>query len=218
MSEPLIRLGDSATIERWQLPEVTGPVIGLAESRRRQDNELRHALQQAEARGYQAGFERAQGENRARLAALEERIRRIDAVMGVLARPLEQLDAEVEAELVQLALAVGKQLARRELRIEPAQIIAIVRESLAQLPLTARELRVHMHPEDAATVREHLSAGAGERLWTLVEDPTLSRGGCLVQAESSRVDARLESRIAAIATNAFGDERVAERTPTGETP
>ena len=218
MSEPLIRLGDSATIERWQLPEVTGPVIGLAESRRRQDNELRHALQQAEARGYQAGLERAQGENRARLAALEERIRRIDAVMGVLARPLEQLDAEVEAELVQLALAVGKQLARRELRIEPAQIIAIVRESLAQLPLTARELRVHMHPEDAATVREHLSAGAGERLWTLVEDPRLSRGGCLVQAESSRVDARLESRIAAIATNAFGDERVAERTPTGETP
>ena len=218
MSEPFIRLGDSATIERWQLPEVTGPVIGLAESRRRQDNELRHALQQAEARGYQAGLERAQGENRARLAALEERIRRIDAVMGVLARPLEQLDADVEGELVQLALAVGKQLARRELRIEPAQIIAIVRESLAQLPLTARELRVHMHPEDAATVREHLSAGAGERLWTLVEDPTLSRGGCLVQAESSRVDARLESRIAAIATNAFGDERVAERTPTGETP
>ena len=218
MSEPFIRLGDSATIERWQLPEVTGPVIGLAESRRRQDNELRHALQQAEARGYQAGLERAQGENRARLAALEERIRRIDAVMGALARPLEQLDADVEGELVQLALAVGKQLARRELRIEPAQIIAIVRESLAQLPLAARELRVHMHPEDAATVREHLSAGAGERLWTLVEDPTLSRGGCLVQAESSRVDARLESRIAAIATNAFGDERVAERTPTGETP
>ena len=217
MSEPRTRLGDSATIERWRLPEVSGPVIGLAESRRRQDNELRHALQQAEARGYQAGLERAQAENRVHLAALEERIQRIDGVMSLLARPLEQLDAEVEAELVQLALAVGKQLARRELRIEPAQIIAIVRESLAQLPLAAREVRVHMHPEDATIVREHLSAGAGERLWTLVEDPTLSRGGCLVQAESSRVDARLESRIAAIAANAFGDQRTAERADSGET-
>lgn len=218
MSEPRTRLGDSATIERWRLPEVSGPVIGLAESRRRQDNELRHALQQAEARGYQAGLERAQAENRAHLAALEERIQRIDGVMSLLARPLEQLDAEVEAELVQLALAVGKQLARRELRIEPAQIIAIVRESLAQLPLAAREVRVHMHPEDATIVREHLSAGAGERLWTLVEDPTLSRGGCLVQAESSRVDARLESRIAAIAANAFGDERTVGRRGPGENP
>ena len=217
MSEPRPRLGESATIERWQLPEVSGPVIGLAESRRRQDNELHHAVQQAEARGYQAGLERAQGENRARLAALEERIRRIDAVMGALARPLEQLDADVEGELVQLALAVGKQLARRELRIEPAQIIAIVRESLAQLPLAAREVRVHMHPEDAATVREHLSTGAGDRVWTLVEDPTFSRGGCLVQAESPRVDARLESRIAAIAANAFGDQRTAERADSGET-
>lgn len=215
MSEPRIHLARAATIERWQLPEVIGPVIGLTDVRR-QDNDVRQALQQADARGYQAGLERAQEEIRARLGALEERIRRFDALLGVLARPLEQLDAEVEGELVQLALAVGKQLARRELRIEPTQIIAIVRETLAQLPLAAREVRVRLHPEDAATVREHLAAGSGERVWTLVEDPTLTRGGCLVQSESSRIDARLESRIAAIAASALGDERAVERAGPGE--
>jgi flagellar assembly protein FliH len=216
LSELSNRSAAAATVERWQLPEVSGPVIGLAEMRRREESDVRQALQQAEARGYQAGLERGQGEIHARLAALEERSRRLDAVLEALARPLEQLDAEVEGELVQLALAVGKQLARRELRLDPSQIIAIVRESLRQLPLAAREVRVHLHPEDAATLREHLPAGGGERVWTLVEDPTLARGGCLVQSESSRVDARFESRVTAIAANALGDERANARAPAGE--
>jgi flagellar assembly protein FliH len=218
LSERRERFTGTAAVERWQLPEVSGPVIELADARRRDDNELRHAQQQAEARGYQAGMERADAELRARLAALDERVQRLDALLAQLARPLESLDAEVEYELVELALAVGKQLARRELRTEPAQIIAIVRESLAQLPLAAREIRVQLHPEDAKTVRERLGAGSGERAWSLVEDPTVTRGGCIVQSEASRVDARMEGRIAAIAANALGDERTADRAAAAEAP
>jgi len=138
-------------------------------------------------------------------------VKRVDAALQLLARPLEQLDAEIESELARLALAIGKQLARRELRVEPTQVIAILRESLALLPATAREVRVHLHPEDAATVREHLTTPAGGRAWTLVEDPTLSRGGCIVHSDASRIDARLESRIAAIAASALGDERAEPR-------
>jgi len=218
LSELRGRLTGAAPVERWQLPEVSGPVIELADARRRSDNELRQAQQQAEARGYQAGMERAEAELRARLAAIDERVQRLDSVLALIARPLESLDAEVERELVELALAVGKQLARRELRTEPTQIIAIVRESLAQLPLAAREVRVHLHPDDAQTVRERLAAGGGERAWSLIEDPTLTRGGCLVQSEMSRIDARMESRIAAIAANALGDERTAERSAAPEAP
>ena len=218
MSELRGRFTGAAPVERWQLPEVSGPVIELADARRRSDNELRQAQQQAEERGYQAGMERAEAHLRARLAAIDERVQRLYSVLALIARPLDSLDAEVERELVELALAVGKQLARRELRTEPSQIIAIVRESLAQLPLAAREVRVHLHPEDAQTVRERLAAGAGERAWTLIEDPTLTRGGCLVQSEASRIDARIESRIAAIAANALGDERTAERSAAPQTP
>lgn len=212
MSEPSAR---AAPVERWQLPEVRGPVVGLGDQRRLQEQEVREAQQRAEARGYEAGLARAQTEMRARVTVLEERIRRLDEVLGLLARPLEQLDAEVERELVRLAVAVGKQLARRELGVDPAQIIAIVRQSLAQLPVAAREVRVHLHPQDAATVREHLSATSAERVWTVIEDPALSRGGCLVQSESSRIDARFESRVAAIAAGALGDERSAGREAIG---
>jgi flagellar assembly protein FliH len=218
LSEVRGKFSGSASIERWQLPEVSGPVIELADARRRSDHELRQAQQQAEARGYQAGMERAEAELRTRFAALDERVQRLDALLALMARPLEVLDAEVERELIELALAIGKQLARRELRTEPTQIIAIVRESLAQLPLAAREVRVHLHPEDAQTVRERLAAGSGERAWSVIEDPALTRGGCVVQSEASRIDARLESRIAAIAANALGDERTVERSSAPEAP
>ncbi len=205
----------AANVERWRLPEVDGPIVGRPREERTRtaaaEESLRLALKEAEARGYEAGIARARAETTPRLAALDERVKRLDAALQVLARPLEQLDTDMEGELAQLALAIGKQLARRELRIDPTQVIAILRESLALLPAAAREVRVHLHPEDAATVREHLSPPSSERAWTIVEDPTLSRGGCVVHSQSSRIDARLEARIAAIAASALGDERVVTR-------
>jgi flagellar assembly protein FliH len=204
----------SAIIERWRLPEVAGPIVGRSLEDRgtaAAEESVRRALKDAETRGYEAGMARARAETSAHLEALGERVKRLDAALHLLSRPLEQLDADIEGELAQLALSIGKQLARRELRIEPAQVIAILRESLALLPAAAREVRIHLHPEDAATVREHLTAPGAERAWTIVEDPTLSRGGCVIHSQSSRIDARLEARIAAIATSALGDDRVAGR-------
>jgi flagellar assembly protein FliH len=64
-----------------------------------------------------------------------------------------------------------------------------------------------LHPEDAAIVRERLSEPVSERAWTLVEDPTMSRGGCVIRTENSQIDARLESRISVVIANALGDER-----------
>jgi flagellar assembly protein FliH len=142
---------------------------------------------------------------------LTARVAQLDSILQLLGQPLAQLDGEVEKELLHLTLAVGKQLARRELRVDPTQVIGIIRESLSQLPASAREIRIHLHPEDAATVRERLAEPAKERAWTVVEDPTLSRGGCMVRTETSQIDVRLDSRISAVIANALGEERAPER-------
>jgi flagellar assembly protein FliH len=209
--------GGKGSIERWSLPEVDGPVIGRVRDERKTaaaaEAIARIARQESETRGYEAGLARAQAEMQTRLAALEARVKQLDSVLQLLGRPLQEVDAEVEKELVHLALAVGKQLARRELRVDPTHIVAIIRESLGQLPAAARDIRVHLHPEDAATVRERLPAPVNERAWNVVEDPTLSRGGCIVRTESSQIDARLESRINLVIASALGDERAADRRP-----
>jgi flagellar assembly protein FliH len=205
----------AASIERWNMPQMEGKVIGRPIDERKAaaaaEAIARVAREQSEARGYEAGMAKAQAEVQGKLAELGDRIKRFDGLLQFLARPLQELDEEVEKSLLQLALAVGKQLARRELRIDPTQVIAIIRESLQELPTSAREPRVHLHPEDAAIVRERLTEPVNERAWKLVEDPTMSRGGCVVRTENSQIDARLESRISTVIANALGDERAEER-------
>lgn len=209
MSEP-------RRIERWSLPHVEGNVIGRPIDERKAaaaaEAIARVAREQSEARGYEAGMAKAKAEMDGRIAELAARVQRLDLLLNFISHPLQELDAEVEKSLLQLTLSIGKQLARRELRIDPAQVIAIIRESLQELPTAARDIRVHLHPEDASIVRERLTAPGNERAWTIVEDPAMSRGGCVVRTENSRIDARLESRINTIIANALGDERAPERT------
>jgi flagellar assembly protein FliH len=205
----------AAAVERWALPDVAGPIVSRVRDEKKNVpntvDVLRQALQESEARGYQAGLAKAQAESQVSLDALNARVAQLDSILQLLGQPLQQLDGEVEKELLHLTLAVGKQLARRELRVDPTQVIGIIRESLSQLPASARDVRIHLHPEDAVTVRERLAEPTKERAWTIVEDPTLSRGGCMVRTETSQIDVRLDSRINAIIANALGEERAPER-------
>nr|PZN78645.1 MAG: flagellar assembly protein FliH [Pseudomonadota bacterium] len=221
MSETARRTGGVPVIERWSLPPVQGPIVGLRETERARETEERERAEReaARRRGYEEGYAegRAEGlaagqaEIRSRIAELDARISRLDSILQLLARPLEDLDAQVERQLAALALTVGKQLARRELRADPAQVIAVIRECVSRLPASCREVRVHLHPEDAAVVRERLAAPSQERVWSIVDDPTLSRGGCLIRSESSQIDARFESRLAAVVNSVLGEERSPQR-------
>jgi len=183
-----------------------------ARARDAESARLSDAARQAEmTRGYEAGVAAGQATLQSQNDALATRIVRLDEILNRLCAPLETLDEEVEQQLVLLALAVGKQLARRELKTDPAQITALIREAVGRLPAAARDVRVFLHPEDAAAVAERLATAGQERAWTMVEDPTLARGGCLVRTDNSQIDARLESRVNAIVSSMLGEERASAR-------
>lgn len=202
-------MSDPQNASRWQLPTVEGPIISRRADQPANADPFERANQ---ARGYQAGMAAAKAEMQAQIDQLKARVTRLDAILKLLAKPLEELDAEVERQLTLLAVTVGKQILRRELKTDPAQIVAVIRESVARLPASAREIRVQLHPEDAAVVREHLAEPTADRAWSIVEDPALSRGGCLVRTENSQIDARFDSRLNAIVAAALGDERTPDRT------
>jgi flagellar assembly protein FliH len=210
MSEPR---GAVQPIERWNLPAVEGPLASNARDERARAAAAQRAGHEG-VRGYEAGVARAQGEVQGRIGELNARVQRLDGILKLLAQPLRALDEDIEKQLLELAFAVGKQLARRELSAAPTQVVAILRECLEQLPVAARDVRVHLHPEDAAIVRERLAAPSAERAWSLIEDPTLARGGCLVRSDTSQIDARFESRVHAVLAAALGEQRAPERAGT----
>jgi flagellar assembly protein FliH len=206
-------------VNRWDLPTVSGKPIQARRSGKtvgELEDVERRAFEEAYAKGREAGLVSAKAEHQQAIAQLKAQVARLEQVLDGLAQPLKDVDAQVEAELTNLALTVARQLVRRELRIDPAQVIAIIRETVALLPASARDVRVHLHPEDAAVVRERLAATTSERAWTVIEDPVMTRGGCRVTTESAHIDARLETRINAVITTILGDERTASR--AGEKP
>jgi len=200
-------MSEAAHAALWEPPVISGPVLSRA--RRALDPEAaeREARERGYADGHAAGIEAAKREHQAAMAELGKRVQEMDGLLALLARPLAALDREVERQLAQLAGAIARQLVRRELKAHPDEIIAVIRETVALLPVTAREVRVHLHPEDAALVRQLLSETSGERAWAIAEDPIIARGGCRVTSQSSMIDAQLETRLGAAIAAVLGDAR-----------
>jgi flagellar assembly protein FliH len=201
--------GENA-ISRWDAPAVAGKTV---QGRRagRTVSELedvdRRTQQEAYAKGHAAGLAAARAESQQALNQLKTQVANIDKMLGDISQPFKDLDSQVEEQLVQLSLTIARQLVRRELRMDPAQVIAIVRESVALLPAATRDVRVHLHPEDANVVREKLATPSADRAWTIVEDPVMTRGGCRVTTDTASIDSRLETRIQSIMATILGEER-----------
>jgi flagellar assembly protein FliH len=196
-------LKTAATVALWKAPNMDGgaaqpkmPTVG--------------GLADLQAEAHQEAFEQGLQEGReAGRAEVRAQVDRLAGMFYDLAKPFEVLDAEVERELLTLAMALARQIVRRELKADPTQIIGIIREAIAALPVAAREVRVHLHPEDAAVVKQHLAPTENERAWAIVEDPVMARGGCQITSATSRIDARLETRLGAILSELLGTERQA---------
>ncbi|TFH85381.1 flagellar assembly protein FliH [Billgrantia azerbaijanica] len=183
-----------------------------AERRRAQLEALREqARQEAREEGYRAGFEQghaeghAQGLEEGRHQAeqeLETRTRETLAPLAPLAmqfsEALAQLDERVADDLVELALATGRQLAGEALKARPRQILEIIRALLHTEPPLTGQQRLWLHPLDHKLVTQHLGTELEAAGWTLQPDDQLSRGGCRVTSASGELDATWESRWQAI--------------------
>ena len=200
--------------ERWELPYMgeQAPKVEEVEPEELQPLTAEQLAEiEAEARkdGYAEGLKKGERDG---LAAgkkhMDEAVSRLDKVLHVLSEPLQQVNEAVEEELLELALAIARQIIRRELQQDPHQVLAVVREAMAELPSAARKLRLYLHPDDAVLVREVYAADEGEeRTWKIVDDVSVSRGGCRIESESSRIDATLENRLNSVVATLFGGTR-----------
>lgn len=207
MSEPAA----TPPVDRWQAPDVAPSDQAFNSTRGERGLSLRdleriqkQAYDEAYAQGLSEGIEEGRAKGR---TMVEEQARLLQLVLGQLAQPFEQLDQQVEQQTAELAMMVVRRLFRRELKTDPGSVIGVVREALDALPIAARQVRVLLHPEDAELVDKALTPTDGERAWHLVEDPLQSRGGCRIETATSRIDARVESRLEAVINELLGDER-----------
>jgi len=197
---------DATEARRWEMPEV-GASTKAPPPNLRTLRQLEDVEQRAREDGYAAGL--AEGRAAARAEATAQ-VARIQSIVAALAAPFANLDAAVESELVLLATTAATRIVRHELSVAPERILNAVRDALTALPAYARNVKLLLSPDDAALVREHLAPGTSGHAWEIVEDTTLTRGGCRVMADTSQVDATLEARLATIIDAMLGGDTPAD--------
>lgn len=189
---------------RWNIPELTaeaGDARNMVPLTAGQAEEIQR---QAYEEGYELGRREGQADGRREMS---EQAGVLDQLLHAMTRPLEALDQEVEQALVSLSIAIARQLVRREIKTDPGQIVAVVKEAIAALPAASRALRLSLNPEDAQLVRELLTVPDGDGAWQIIEDATLSRGDCQVTTDVSRIDATMDSRLNSVVAALMGGER-----------
>ncbi len=192
----IIRSANIVDLKPWQAPSLSlsGAVAAGIDPR--------------QLPGYEDGFD--QGYQAGQDAARQQMQSSVDSLAMLLQtvqQPLADIDSQVEDELVQLAMAVAGQVIRRELRTDPDQVAAVVKEARRSLAEITGSLRIGLHPDDAPLVRSMFSKDKELDGIVIEEDISLSPGGCTLSTNTSFVDARLETRIAKIAVQLLGDHR-----------
>lgn len=195
-------------VEKWHAPVMDADPSRVVRYREQHEasiptaNDIDQWRVQAEEEGYQQGLVRAQQEAR----ELQQQLLHL---IDFFEHPLQALNEDIEHQLTQLAVTLAQQLVRRELKVEPGEIIGLIRDSVKLLPGMQRNISIVLHPQDAQLVRNALSIGTSdeEHNWKLVEDPMITRGGCEINAPPSAINATLENRLSELAASVLGGER-----------
>ncbi|WP_153109249.1 flagellar assembly protein FliH [Propionivibrio limicola] len=162
------------------IPEEPAVVLPTAADIERIHNE-------AHEQGYSAGL--AEG-----LADGKEKLKRINAILSNLDQALVALDQQVADQLLATAVEIANQMVRQSLRIKPEVLLPVVREAVNTLHPSSGHPALFAHPGDAALIRTHLGEQLAHHNWRIIEDDTLTPGGCRVELGASEIDATFETR------------------------
>jgi len=134
-----------------------------------------------------------------------------------------QLAARSEAERVRaealpgaqaLAARMAQKIVGRAVELDPRAMAEIAAQALAAARARSGLVVLRVHPDDRATIeaqRPQLMARLAQAIeLRVVADAMVSRYGCIVDSPAGRLDARLETQLAALERAAF-----ASSPPTG---
>jgi flagellar assembly protein FliH len=157
--------------------------------------DLENLHQQAWQEGYALGLEEGR---KAGFASGQEEAQRLNRQMELLATAMDtaslKQDERLANEVLDLALAVAKQITRTHLKLKPELILPALREALLSLPSLSGHHKVFVHPDSAALIKDWLAHEHGHLAWKVLEDAQLEPGGFRFESAHSELDASLPSR------------------------
>jgi len=151
-----------------------------------------HAARQS---GYQDGY-------RDGMAALDafkhsfaqQMSKQIGGIVTSFDAEMRALEDDMAASIARIAVELARQVVRSELEQRPELIARVAHDAVEALQLSARHVRVRVHPDDYPLVQEGAGNEMQAREAQLIPDPDVPRGGVKVDADIASVDATMETR------------------------
>ena len=109
---------------------------------------------------------------------------------------------EIEKEVVELALAIAKQVICQEISIDRDIVVCVAREALAKVE-DPGSVKIMLSPSDLQFVKETRSQLSN--LIQNIENVTfeaaenIQSGGCIIETDLGEIDARIEKQLEAVA-------------------
>lgn len=164
---------------------------GALEEARNQAGDIRK-------RAYAEGF--AEGEQQGKEAVkkkFEALCNSFAASAEELARFKAEIYRDVEKEVVELAIVLGRKIVGHELSVNREALLHVVRSALEHT-IDRHDLRIRVNPSDYAWVQGEFSRSLNEEWMGKIEfepDAAIETGGCIIRSRFGIVDARIEQQI-----------------------
>lgn len=157
--------------------------------------DIERIYEEARQSGYEAGIAEGKAEHEAAAAQTDEaQFAHFAALIKNLQDELTSIDQTVADQLLLLAIEIAGQVCRTSISVKEDYLLPIIREAITTLPIHHAHLTLRLNPTDAHNVRQHLGEQFSQTGTQIIEDNTITAGGCQLLAGASEVDATIETR------------------------
>lgn len=215
----------SLEVDLWQPPTISdaGHLVYATPRAASKAPAIEDENEISKKEGYKAGFEegklegvaqgKAEGINLGKQEGLavagkeqQPKLAELNRLLTTLSHTLNEEDYKLEKTLFDLVKAIAQEVIRKELELNPASLMKVVKEIVNALPPSRDNIKITLNPLDKVFVDEAVSQG-GEN-WHVVADEEISPGGCLVSTDSSEADGSVEKRVKAVLDQMYENQAV----------
>jgi len=186
-AEEVEKIRDNARQEGLDI----GKQEGISQGKQEGINQgKQEGIDQGKEEGRKLGLEQGLADAKTQV---DEKLLRLNKLLTNLTHAINEQDYKIEQALLNLITEIARAVVKRDLEINPEQIMAVVKEAVAVLPPTRDNIRIFVNPNELDLVKE--AAEQGGENWRIFADESLTVGGCRVETEQSVVDFTTDTRF-----------------------
>lgn len=126
----------------------------------------------------------------------EQAARQFAMLLQTAHAQLDEAEQMTAQGVLELACDLARQVLRHEISSNPNVLLPVIREALGLLFADHRAVQVRLNPLDLDVLQDIVSEEFRGTPLSLKADPSIERGGCLVESGGTVIDGRIEKRWA----------------------